>query len=122
MLAQYIYIIADDSINGDSLKKTKLTKIKTAAATPPHDHSPELRRLSRIKGQVEGVERMILEKRYCPEIVIQIKAIRSAMRSLEINIVEGHMLHCVKHAMQSKDSNEVQKKLAEVITLLKGQN
>lgn len=86
-----------------------------------HDHSSELRRLSRIKGQVEGVERMILDKRYCPEIVTQIKAIRSALRSLEANIIEGHMRHCVKDAIKSRDINVANEKIEEILNLMKGQ-
>ncbi|MBC7467275.1 MAG: metal-sensitive transcriptional regulator [Bdellovibrio sp.] len=88
---------------------------------PPHDHSAELRRLSRIKGQVEGIERMIIEKRYCPEIVIQIKAVRSALRMLEANIVEGHMRHCVSAAIKSRDPLVAQEKLEEILLLMKGQ-
>ncbi len=86
----------------------------------PHDHSSELKRLSRIKGQVAGVERMILEKRYCPEIANQIKAIRSALKSLEVNVIEGHMQHCVKQALASRDPIVVQEKLEEIVSLMKG--
>lgn len=89
--------------------------------TAAHDHSSELKRLSRIKGQVEGIERMIHDKRYCPDIVMQIKAIRSALRSLEANIIEGHMRHCVKAAIKSKDPIIVQEKLEEIVLLMKGQ-
>ena len=90
-------------------------------SVPAHDHSAELKRISRIKGQMEGVERMIIEKRYCPDIVIQIKAVRSALRSLEANIVEGHMRHCVKAAFKSKNQEVVQEKLEEILLLMKGQ-
>ncbi len=93
-------------------------KLKSVLA---HDHSAELKRISRIKGQMEGVERMIIEKRYCPEIVMQIKAVRSALRSLEANIVEGHMRHCVKTAFKSKNPEVVQEKLEEILLLMKGQ-
>ncbi len=85
-----------------------------------HDHGKELKRLSRIKGQVVGVERMIHEKRYCPEIVIQIKAIRAALRSLEVNIIEGHLKHCVKEAIKSHDPIVAQKKIEEILFLIKG--
>lgn len=86
-----------------------------------HDHSAELKRLSRIKGQVEGVERMIHEHRYCPEIVQQIKAIRAALKSLEASVIEGHMRHCVKEAIASRDAFVVQEKIEEIILLVKGQ-
>ena len=95
---------------------------KTDHHKQAHDHGAELRRLSRIKGQVEGVERMIIDQRYCPEIVIQIKAIRSALRSLEANIIEGHMKHCVKDAIKSRDPEVVQEKINEILLLMKGQS
>lgn len=101
------------------MKKSKIKSVPHAHSA--HDHSAELKRLSRIKGQVEGVERMIHEKRYCPEIVIQIKAIRSALRSLEANVVEAHMRHCVKDAIKSKDPAMVNQKLEEILLLIKGQ-
>ncbi len=88
---------------------------------PPHDHTSELKRLSRIKGQVEGVERMILDQRYCPDIVMQIKAVRSALRSLEANIVEAHMRHCVKAAISSKNPHVAQQKFEEIVMMMKGQ-
>jgi CsoR family transcriptional regulator, copper-sensing transcriptional repressor len=109
-----------------SLSPHKVENKKAKMNTPkqhilPHDHTSELRRLSRIKGQVEGVERMIQEKRYCPEIIIQIKAIRSALRSLEANIVEGHMRHCVTAAIKSRDQVVVNEKLEEILLIIKGQ-
>jgi CsoR family transcriptional regulator, copper-sensing transcriptional repressor len=78
-------------------KKIKATKSKQKAA---HDHSAELKRLSRIKGQVEGIERMISERRYCPE---------------------GHVRHCVKDAIASRDAATIDEKIEEVIILFKGQ-
>lgn len=86
-----------------------------------HDHSGELRRLSRIKGQVEGIERMIHEHRYCPDIVHQIKAVRSALKGLEVSIIEGHMKHCVKAAVASRNNEVIQEKMEEILMLLKGQ-
>lgn len=102
-------------------KKQKKHSSLSGQQAQAHNHSSELRRLSRIKGQVEGIERMINDKRCCPEIVIQIKAIRSALRSLEASIVESHMRHCVKAAIKSRDPILVQEKLEEILLLMKGQ-
>lgn len=102
--------------------KKKAGIVSPSHAVPhAHDHSQELKRLSRIKGQVEGVERMILEKRYCPEIVMQIKAIRSALKGLENSVVEGHMRHCVKQAIESGNPFVVHEKIEEILALVKGQ-
>jgi DNA-binding FrmR family transcriptional regulator len=46
------------------------------------DHTEDLRRLKRIRGQLEGIERMIQERRYCPDIVNQIQAASSAPGSM----------------------------------------
>ncbi|WP_295183471.1 metal-sensitive transcriptional regulator [Veillonella sp.] len=37
------------------------------------------RRLRRIKGQVEGIEKMIDDHRYCVEVLQQIGAVRAAL-------------------------------------------
>ena len=102
--------------------KKILKKVLNLKKNQPHDHSAELKRLSRIKGQVEGVSRMIEEQRYCPEIIVQIKAVRSALKSLEASIIAGHMKHCVKQAIESKNSSVVQAKFDEIILMFKGQD
>ena len=104
------------------VKKPKTVKFgRQSGLQIAPDHSSELKRLNRIKGQVEGVERMIVERRYCPEIVQQIKAARAALKSLEASIIEGHMRHCVKQAIASRDAFIVQQKIEEIILLVKGQ-
>ncbi len=107
------------------LVKTEIRRKKMLSLKPtikPHDHSSELKRLGRIKGQVEGVERMIQDKRYCPDIVHQIKAVRAALKGLELSVIEGHLKHCVKMAVASKNSEVIQEKMDEILMLLKGQN
>ena len=109
-------------LSQEPVKKTPPKRKVSPIVIVPHDHSSELKRLSRIKGQVEGVERMISDRRYCPDIVHQIKAIRSALKSLEACVIEGHMRHCVKQAIASKDAFIIQEKIEEIVLLLKGQS
>ena len=66
-------------------------------------HSDQVNRLNRIAGQVTGVVKMIEDQRYCADILTQIKAIKSAIRSVESNIVETHLNHCVTRAIEGKD-------------------
>ncbi|OPZ78686.1 MAG: Copper-sensing transcriptional repressor CsoR [Alphaproteobacteria bacterium ADurb.Bin438] len=75
-------------------------------------HQKEISRINRILGQLEGVKRMIEDNRYCPEILIQLKAIRSAVRSVESNILKTHLNHCV---VQSFDNEEDKLKKIEEI-------
>ncbi len=86
-----------------------------------HDHTLQLKRVARIKGQVEGVERMILEGRYCPDILQQVKAARSALKALELAIYEGHLRGCVKKAIAAKNERESEAKIEELIMLMRSQ-
>ncbi len=103
---------------GQGFDEIKVTKVKHES--PPsgyHDHSVENKRLNRIRGQVDGIQRMIDERRYCPEIIIQIRAVRAALRSLESSIMERHLRGCVVSAMRAKDNHEAESKIRELIQL-----
>lgn len=75
-------------------------------------HLKEISRLNRIIGQVEGIKKMIEANRYCPDILIQLKAIRSAVRSVESNILASHLQHCVAQSFESEIDRE--QKIAEL--------
>jgi CsoR family transcriptional regulator, copper-sensing transcriptional repressor len=81
------------------------------------DHSSDLQRLRRISGQVEGIKKMIEEKRYCTEILMQTKAVRAAVKALEVSILEKHLNHCVVGAFESKSKIDSQKKMNEILDL-----
>lgn len=82
------------------------------------DHAGGLPRLKRIRGQVDGIERMILEKRYCVDILMQIKAARSALLALESEVLRTHLEGCVRDALNAKDSFQADKKIKELMELL----
>lgn len=83
------------------------------------DHRKQISRLNRIIGQLNAVKRMIEENKYCPDILNQTSAARSAIKSLEATILESHLSHCVKDAFNSKNSREVNKKIEELIDLFR---
>ena len=83
------------------------------------DHSKELARINRIIGQLEGVKKMVQESRYCPDILTQLKAIRSATHSIEANILEAHLESCVSNTLQSCDEKDVSEKIAELKEIFK---
>ena len=82
-------------------------------------HKETLNRLSRIAGQVDGIKWMIADKKYCVDIIHQIRAARAALRSVEIKILEKHMHHCVSNAVDSGDTNETTEKVEELLRLMK---
>jgi DNA-binding FrmR family transcriptional regulator len=83
------------------------------------DHKSNLNRLKRIEGQIQGITRMIQDQKYCINILTQIKAARSALRSLENNILENHLGNCLKSALKAGTEKEIEKKIEEVMVLLK---
>lgn len=65
------------------------------------DHQASIKRLKRIRGQVEGIIRMIDEERYCTDILTQTAAAKSALKSVEMEILDRHLRNCVRDAMES---------------------
>jgi len=68
-----------------------------AEATRGYSASKEQlhKRLSRIEGQVRGVERMVDEDRYCIDVVTQISAIQAALDKVALGLLDDHARHCV---------------------------
>ena len=80
------------------------------------NHADNLPRLSRISGQIDGIKKMIEEERYCVDIVNQIKAVRSALKSVEKNILSKHIKHCVASSFKASITEQEQK-INELISL-----
>lgn len=82
-------------------------------------HSGQIARLKRLSGQVNGIIKMIEDERYCVDILTQVKAAKSALKSVESNIVESHLNHCVSEAMSQKDEKIAKKIVSEIKEILK---
>ncbi len=84
----------------------------------PHhnpDHNGQIPRLNRIIGQLEGIKKMIEANRYCPDILTQLRAVRSAVRSVEGNILQSHLRHCVAQSFANPEERD--RKINELKTL-----
>lgn len=97
-----------------------MTTDKDCCTTKKHpDHSGETGKLNRVIGQVEGVKKMIAENRYCPDILVQLRAARSALKTVEANILESHLRGCVAEAMAQGKAADVDSKILEIKELFK---
>ena len=72
-------------------------------------------RLHRMVGQLNGIEKMLDEGRYCGDILIQISAIESALQALGYMVLQDHLETCVREKVKA-DDEEVMK---EVLTLIR---
>ena len=91
----------------------------------PHSHKTGANhkalhtRVSKIEGQVRGIKKMIEEEKYCVDVLTQIKAARSALKSLELSVLEGHLNHCVMAAVESNSKSDAVEKIDEILELLR---
>jgi CsoR family transcriptional regulator, copper-sensing transcriptional repressor len=80
-----------------------------------YDKGALKKRLHRIEGQVRGIERMVDEDRYCVDILTQVGAVRTALESLGLQILEDHVTHCVHDALAAGDEQPATTKSAEML-------
>lgn len=64
------------------------------------------RRIKKIIGQLNAINRMIDEDIPCEQILMQVNASKSALHKVGHIIVEGHLEHCVKQAIIKEDADE----------------
>ncbi len=65
------------------------------------------RRLKKIIGQVNAIDRMIEEDIPCEDVLSQINAAKSALNKCGQIVLEGHINHCVKEAIEKGDEEEI---------------
>ena len=63
-----------------------------------------MNRLKRIEGQVRGIQRMLEQDAYCPDIMVQVSAVNSALNSFNKVLLTSHMKSCVLEDI--KDGHE----------------
>ena len=77
-------------------------------AAHPHVHSEEskrrlVNRLSRIEGHVRGIKTMVQEGESCPDVLIQVSAVRGALDRVARIILDEHLTECIARA--AKEGN-----------------
>lgn len=58
-------------------------------------HQDAKRRLARIAGQVNGIQKMVDEERYCVDILTQVAALRAALDQFGVLMLSTHLEDCV---------------------------
>jgi len=69
-------------------------------------------RLRRIEGQVRGVQRMVDEDAYCIDVLTQISAVTRALQGVALELLDDHLGHCVRDAIEAKGA-DADAKIAE---------
>lgn len=97
------------STRHESLDHDHSDPLHAEAATPhAHIHSEEslravVNRLSRIEGHIRGIKTMVQESRACPDVLVQIAAVRGALDRVARLILDEHLTECIGRA--AKEGN-----------------
>lgn len=74
-------------------------------------------RLRRVEGQVRGVQKMVEDDRYCPDVLTQMSAIHESLRAVERILMKNHLQHCTTEALRSGDEKRAQRTYQELTEL-----
>ena len=70
-----------------------------------HVHTEEslrkiVNRLSRLEGHIRGVKTMVQENRPCPDVLIQVAAVRGGLDKVARLILDEHLSQCISRAVE----------------------
>ena len=72
-------------------------------------------RLNRISGQINGISKMVENDAYCNDVLIQLSAVKSSVKSLSTYILENHLCTCVARDLENGELDTID----EIISLFK---
>ena len=82
----------------------------------PDERKGEIRnRLRRIRGQVEGIDRMLAEDRSCLELLTQVAAVQEALRGVSRLVVRNYLERCASTAIRTGKGDAVYDELMDVV-------
>jgi CsoR family transcriptional regulator, copper-sensing transcriptional repressor len=82
----------------------------------PDERKAEVRkRLARLKGQIDGVNRMLDENRPCLQILTQISAVQEAVRGAGRIMVRNYLERCAAAGIKAGREQEVYDEVMDVI-------
>jgi len=82
------------------------------------NHAQVAKLLTTARGQIDGILKMVEEDRYCIDVSTQILAATAILKKANQKVLEAHLDSCVLENL----SDEGQKKVAEIVTLLHKMN
>ena len=75
-----------------------------------------LQRLARIEGHVHGVKKMVEAERECPDILLQISAIRRSLDKVGKIVMEDHIESCLSNAVRKGKIEQYVSDLTEALS------
>ena len=85
----------------------------------PEEQKALLMRLRRAEGQIRGIEKMVEEDMYCPDILIQVSAVTSALNSFNRQLLAAHIRSCVAEDIRQGREESVEELVRVLQKLMK---
>ena len=73
----------------------------------PEEQKDLLKRLRKAEGQIRGIENMVENDAYCPDILIQVSAVTAALKSFNKELLACHIKSCVSEDIRSGDEEAI---------------
>ena len=73
------------------------------------------RRIKKIIGQLNAIDRMIEEDVPCEDVLSQMNAVKSAVHKCGQVVLEGHIKHCVREGLEHGDPDQNIEKFTKAV-------
>jgi len=77
-----------------------------------------LARLKKIEGQIRGLQAMVTESRECDQILTQVRAAQSALRSVSKLVIRSYLLKCYSEISSKPSAEDMLERLDKVVGVL----
>ncbi|MGH9327148.1 MAG: metal-sensitive transcriptional regulator [Terriglobia bacterium] len=91
---------------------------RKAAAVDPEIKLSNVMRLRRIEGQIRGLQKMVEQDRYCPDIIAQISSVQEALRGIARELMRNHLRHCATLAITKGSREEAEATYDELLEII----
>ena len=88
-------------------------------ARTPEEQKALLIRLKRVEGQIRGIEKMVENNAYCPDILIQVSAATSALNSFNKVLLGCHIRGCVANDIRQGNDETIDELCSVLQKLMK---
>ncbi|MDY3005983.1 metal-sensing transcriptional repressor [Anaerococcus sp. AGMB00486] len=78
-----------------------------------------LRKLKTVRGQLDGIIKMVEDDRYCIDISNQIMASISILKNINTEVLSSHLEHCVYDAVNKGSTEDGIEKIEEIEQVIK---
>lgn len=82
------------------------------------DRELTLRKLKTVRGQIEGLIKMVEDDRYCIDISNQLMASIGILKNINKDVLDAHLRNCVVEAFDFGDQSDKKQKIDEMIKII----